>query len=267
MKRAFQRSLVLGLAVALVLGATAWADTLELKGGRILRGRYLGGTQNTVRFEVSGQVETFAIADVLAITFSASAATSQPVAPAPAPRSAHPVSDRVTVPAGTRLLVRMIDSVDSETNKVGDRFRASLQEDLVVEGKVVARKEADVYGRLVEAKESGKLTGRAELTLELTEIMIGGELQRISSGEYGLSGDSRGRDTAKKVGGGALIGAVIGAIAGGGKGAAIGAGVGAGAGTAVQVLTKGERIRVPSETLLEFQIEEAFTVRVPAAAH
>jgi hypothetical protein len=173
-------------------------------------------------------------------------------------------SQSVTVPAGTRIMVRMIDGVDSSKNHVGDRFRASLEENLVVNGVVVASKGADVHGRLAEAKEAGHIKGKSQLKLELTDISINQQLQPIMTGEYEVAGKSRGSNTAKKVGGGAAAGAVIGAIAGGGKGAAIGAGVGAGAGTAVQVFTKGEQVRVPSETLLEFRIEQPFTVTLPS---
>ncbi len=166
----------------------------------------------------------------------------------------------VTVPAGTSLLVRMIDSVDSDKNHVGDRFRANLEQDLAVEGVIVARRGADVYGRLAEAKESGHFEGKSQLKLELTDILINAKLQPIMTGDYEVSGSSRGANTAKKVGVGAVAGTVIGAIAGGGKGAAIGAGVGAGAGAAVQVMTKGEQVHVPSETLLDFRIAQPFTV-------
>ncbi len=173
-------------------------------------------------------------------------------------------SQSVTVPAGTRIMIRMIDGVDSSKNHVGDRFRASLEENLVVNGVVVASKGADVYGRLAEAKEAGHIKGKSQLKLELTDISINRQLQPIMTGEYDVAGKSRGSNTAKKVGGGAAAGAIIGAIAGGGKGAAIGAGVGAGAGTAIQVFTRGEQVRVPSETLLEFRIEQPFTVTLPS---
>jgi YMGG-like Gly-zipper len=173
-------------------------------------------------------------------------------------------SQSVTVPAGTRIMIRMIDGVDSSKNHVGDKFRASLEENLVVNGVVVASKGADVYGRLAEAKEAGHIKGKSQLKLELTDISINRQLQPIMTGEYNVAGKSRGSNTAKKVGGGAAAGAVIGAIAGGGKGAAIGAGVGAGAGTAIQVFTRGEQVRVPSETLLEFRIEQPFTVTLPS---
>jgi hypothetical protein len=153
----------------------------------------------------------------------------------------------------------MIDSVDSKTNHVGDRFRASLEADLVANGMVVAPKGADVYGRLADAQQAGHITGKAQLKLELTDILIQNRMQPIMTGEYDLAGKSRGGNTAKKAGGGAAVGAIIGAIAGGGKGAAIGAGVGAGAGTAVNVATQGEQVNVPSETLLEFRLQQPFT--------
>ena len=188
-------------------------------------------------------------------------AVNTPAATAPQPGA----SQTVTVPAGTRIMVRMIDGVDSSKNHVGDKFRASLEENLVVNGVVVAHKGADVYGRLAEAKGAGHIKGKSELKLELTDISINHQLQPIMTGEYDVAGKSRGSNTAKKVGGGAAVGAVIGAIAGGGKGAAIGAGIGAGAGTAIQVFTRGEQVKVPSETLLEFRIEQPFTVTVPSA--
>lgn len=187
-------------------------------------------------------------------------AVNTPAAAAPQPGG----SQSVTVPAGTRIMIRMIDGVDSSKNHVGDKFRASLEENLVANGVVVASKGADVYGRLAEAKEAGHIKGKSQLKLELTDISINQQLQPIMTGEYDVAGKSRGSNTAKKVGGGAAAGAVIGAIAGGGKGAAIGAGIGAGAGTAVQVFTRGEQVRVPSETLLEFRIEQPFTVTLPS---
>jgi hypothetical protein len=259
------------VAVAALLVPAALADTLELKDGKVIQGKYLGGTQTNIRFSVKGEVKLYPISDVLAITFG-SAGSDSPAAAAPPPppaptsratsRSASGTQS-ATIPAGTRLLVRMIDGVDSETNQVGDRFRASLEEDVVVDGVVVAPRGADVAGRLAEVKEAGRIRGKSELKLELTEIIVNGQTYNITSGEYEVSGKSRGGDTGKKVAIGAAVGAAVGAIAGGGKGAAIGAGVGAGAGTAIQIFTKGEQVKVPSETMLEFALEQALTVRVP----
>jgi hypothetical protein len=310
-----------------VAASVASADTLELKDGRVLQGRYLGGTQAVLRFEIKGEVQTFNVADAVAVTFTgSSSATSAPapaaesaaipppsatapaapspspdpnnpppdasqqpitsqdvpppapapapapssaaapaptaIAAAPAPRAQDPAAQygEITIPSGQALLVRMIDGVDSSKNKVGDVFHASLETDLYVNNTLVARKGADVYGRLEEAKEAGHFSGAAELQLELTRVMIDGRDYPLVSSDYSLKGNGRGGDTAKKVGGGAVFGAIIGAIAGGGRGAAIGAGAGSAAGAGVQVFTRGQQVKVPSETLLEFRLQQPAAV-------
>ena len=255
-------------ALGLVFVTIAAADTLELKDGRVLQGRYLGGTQAVLRFEVDGNVQTFGVNDVVALTFThggGSAAAAPEPAPAPARSLAPapvakaqpiPAGGTITIPAGQSILVRMIDGVDSAKNHVGDIFHASLETDLTVNNSLVARKGTDVYGRLAEAKEAGHISGSSELQLELTRMVIDGRDYPLVSSDYTLQGKGRGSNTAKKVGGGAALGAIIGAVAGGGKGAAIGAGVGAGAGGAVQVLTRGQQVKVPSETLLEFRLQQ-----------
>lgn len=262
---------LLSALAGLILVGTANADTLELKDGRVVQGRYLGGTQAVLRFEVNGEVQTFNVTEVVALTFTGkSDATTEPpaaVAPATTPattiqRNSASSGNSITIPAGEPLLVRMIDSVDSKKNNVGDIFHASLETDLTINNVVVAPKGADVYGRLAEAKEAGHFSGSSELQLELTRMVINGHDYPLVSSDYTLKGKGRGGDTAKKVGGGAALGAIIGAIAGGGKGAAIGAGVGAGAGGAVQVLTRGKEVNVPSETLLEFRLQQPVTVPV-----
>jgi hypothetical protein len=162
--------------------------------------------------------------------------------------------------AGQPILVRMIDGVDSSKNHVGDIFRASLETDLNVNGVLVARKGSDVYGRLASADKGGTFSGKSELQLELTRMVIDGRDYPLVSSDYNLQGKGRGGDTAKKVGGGAVLGAIIGGVAGGGRGAAAGAAIGGGAGAGVQVLTKGQQVKVPSETLLEFRLQQPATV-------
>jgi hypothetical protein len=260
--------LMFSVVLALLFVGVVSADTLELKDGRVLQGRYLGGTRAILRFEVSGNVQTFSVNDIVALTFTANsdgAAAPAPVpaaAPAPAPvaQSALAPDGSVSIPAGQSMLVRMIDSVDSAKNHVGDIFHASLETDLIVGNTLVAHKGADVYGRLAEAKEAGHMTGSSELQLELARIVIDGHDYPLVSSDYTLQGKSRGANTAKKVGGGAVLGAIIGAAAGGGKGAAIGAGVGSAAGAGAQVLTRGQQVKVPSETLLEFRLQQPATV-------
>ncbi|HWZ96156.1 MAG TPA: hypothetical protein VN025_00170 [Candidatus Dormibacteraeota bacterium] len=265
--------------LAVALAAAASADTLELKDGRVLQGKYLGGTQAILRFELNGEVQTFSTNDVVALTFTrgssqpqAASAPPQPqsapapasnMAPAPvAPASAQASSDSgsVTLPAGQSLLVRMIDGVDSSKNHVGDIFHASLETDLTMNGQLIARKGSDVYGRLATAEAQGKFAGKSELQLELTRLVIDGRDYSLVSSDYNVQGKGRGGDTAKKVGGGAVLGAIIGGIAGGGKGAAIGAAAGGGAGAGVQIITKGDQVKVPSEALLEFRLQQPLTV-------
>ncbi|OLE48705.1 MAG: hypothetical protein AUG46_02825 [Acidobacteria bacterium 13_1_20CM_3_58_11] len=260
------------VALGLFFVGAATADTLELKDGRILKGKYLGGTQAVLRFEQNGEVQTFSTTEIVALTFTGNPGHSAPApAPAAAPAETPAVaptagvassrsSGIVTIPAGQSLLVRMIDGVDSSKNHVGDVFHASLETDLNVSNSIVARKGTDVYGRLANAQEAGHVSGSAELQLELTRMVIDGKDYPIVSSDYSLRGKGRGSDTAKKVGGGAVAGAIIGAIAGGGRGAAIGAGVGSAAGAGVQVFTRGQQVKVPSETLLEFRLQQPVTV-------
>lgn len=181
------------------------------------------------------------------------------------PERAAATAASVRIPEGTVLAVRMIDSVDSEHNKAGDTFRASLDAPIVVGERTVVPSGADIEGRVVEQKSAGKFKGRSELALELTRLIVSGRSYRIETDEYTRQGSSRGKRTAETVGGGAALGAIIGAVAGGGKGAAIGAAAGAGAGTTVQAVTKGQQIKVPSETLLEFRLRAPVSV-VPSSA-
>ncbi len=158
------------------------------------------------------------------------------------------------------MLIRMIDGVDSAKNHVGDVFHASLETDLTVGNTIVARKGTDVYGRLAKSEKSGTFSGKSELQLELTRLVIDGKDYPVVSSDYTLQGKGQGSSTAKKVGGMAAAGAIIGTIAAGGRGAAIGAAAGGATGGAVQVMTKGAQVKVPSETLLEFRLQQPVTV-------
>jgi len=164
-------------------------------------------------------------------------------------------SERVTVPAGTRILVRMVDSVDSSKQKAGYRFTATLEANLQAYDVTVARQGTKLYGVLASASSSGKFKGSSQLTLELTDIVINGTNYPLKTSSYEIKGQGEGSKTAKKVVGGAGLGALIGGIAGGGKGAGIGALVGAAGGTALAATKKGEQVSVPSESLLEFRLE------------
>jgi BON domain-containing protein len=166
----------------------------------------------------------------------------------------------LTIPEGTLLSVRLIDSIDSDKNKAGDTFRATLDSPLQVDDRVAVPKNADIEGQVLDVKSAGHFTGRSDLALVLTRLSVNGKSYELQTDEYTRQGASRGTRTAETVGGGAGVGALIGALAGGGKGAAIGAAVGAGAGTGVQAATKGQQIRLPSETVLEFRLKAPLSV-------
>jgi len=163
---------------------------------------------------------------------------------------------KVTVPAGTRILIRTIDSIDTTKQKAGYRFTASLETNLQVDNTVVAPRGTTVYGKLTSASSAGRMKGSSQLTLELTDIVINGTSYPLLTSDYSIQGKGEGSKTAKKVIGGAGLGALIGGIAGGGKGAGIGALAGAGAGTAVAATKKGEQLSIPSESLLEFRLQQ-----------
>jgi hypothetical protein len=178
----------------------------------------------------------------------------QPI-PNPAPPPDQPPQP-VLVPSGTNIVIRMIDPVDSRTNTVGQTFSASVADPVVLNGKTVIPRGADVVVKLVDASESGKLSGKTELSLDLVSVKVNGKVVNINTQSVTQASSDRGKGTAEKAGGGAVLGAVIGAIAGGGKGAAIGAGAGAAAGTAAQVATKGQQVKVPAETRLTFMLQQ-----------
>ena len=258
------------LVIALLLGTSlAWADTLELKNGSLIKGKFIGGTESEISFQVGSSVQKYNLADIVSLKFDSDGAASDqpnlstsslPNEPQPTEQAGVKTPAYVTIPAGTRISVRTIDAIDSTQNQVGDRFQASLEEPLRVDGYEIVSRDAGVYGRLTESKESGTFTGRSQLRLELTALVVNGQTVTIVTGDYQLTGKSRGASTAKRTVGGAVVGSIIGAVAGGGEGAAIGAGVGAGAGAGSEIITKGDQVKVPSETLIEFTLQQDVSI-------
>lgn len=199
------------------------------------------------------------------------AASTQPDPPAPATESAPaPEADNTPPPApspkrliidqGTQLSVRLIDPIDSEKNQTGDTFHATLNAALSSDGEVAVPAGVELVGHLVEVKSAGKFAGQSSVTMQLDKLSTGGKNYDLQTDQYKKEGSSRGKNTAAKVGGGAILGGIIGAIAGGGKGAAIGTAAGAGAGGGVQAASKSQQIKFPSETVLTFTLQEPIEV-------
>jgi hypothetical protein len=259
------------LIVLTLMASMAWADTLELKNGSLIKGKFLGGTETDISFRVGSTIQKYNAADIVSLKFDSEGPAS---APAPQPLSFLPDDPGtvaraemkpayVTIPAGTLISVRTMDAIDSSYNAVGDRFQASLEEPLRLEGDVLVAEGALVYGRLTQSKESGTFTGRSQLRLELTGIVVNGKLVPVVTGEYEVTGKSRGASTAKRTVGGAALGALIGGVADGGQGAAVGAGIGAGAGAGSEIITRGDQVKVPSETRLAFTLQQDVSISTP----
>jgi hypothetical protein len=173
--------------------------------------------------------------------------TPQPVPP--------PQQRLVTVPEGTRIVVRLINTLSTNRNLAGDSFQATLEEPLEVDGWLVALKGSRVEGRVLESKPAGRLKGVAELSFDLVRLTTaGGQTVDIRTAPFGQAADKSQGEDLEKIGWGAGIGAIIGAIAGGGKGAAVGAGAGAGAGAGTVLVTRGKTAVVPTETRLTFEL-------------
>ena len=274
--------------VVLAVAALASADTLTLRNGQTVRGEYVGGDARHIKIAVGDRVDTYAIDEVQNLEFGGGGGQryedrgrdnadrqrdrdrdrrdrdrndALPPPPPPPPPDAAPGPPQgpqggFQVPAGTPLVVRMIDSVDSEKTRLGETFRASIDDPVLLDNQTVIPRGADAVVKLVEDRQSGKITGKTVLTLSLMQVMVNGRMVDVSSGDVSQASSSRGARSAKVIGGATALGAIIGAVAGGGKGAAIGAGSGAAVGTGAEVFTKGQRVKIPSETRLTFTIQQ-----------
>ena len=245
----------------------AAADTLHLKDGSNVDGTFLGGDSRQVKFlRSNGSVKNYSVSDVAELTFgdtpAAASKNDSIAAPRPVPRADRaaarntnnpPRRSSVTIPQGTVVTVRLIDSIDADVTGVGERFRASIEEAVIVDGREVITTSDDAFVQVARVEQAGRIRGKDEISLELAAVEVNGREYELDTNYAELASKSQTKRTAKTAGGGAALGAIIGAIAGGGKGAAIGAGIGAGAGT-VYSATKGQELKIPSETLLTFSL-------------
>jgi hypothetical protein len=167
----------------------------------------------------------------------------------------------LVVPADTVLSVVLDQTVSSKTSKDGDKFSATVETPVEVEGKVAIPKGARVDGVVKTAKAAGRFKGGAVLSLTLTSVTINGKEHEIQTSDAMTTSKGKGKRTAAMVGGGAAGGAAIGAIAGGGKGAGIGALIGAAAGTGGAGFTGNRDITLAAETPLDFKLLEPVHIK------
>lgn len=227
--------------LALAMASSALSDSLELKNGKTLTGKFAGGDATMINFQTPEGLRMVDVSQVVSLKF-------EPAAAAPVAATTGPVS----VPAGTLLLVRLDAPISSSSASAGQRFSCKLETDLVANGVVVARAGTPVYGRVTEAKRAGRLAGKSEVKLQLSELNLGGQTIPLVTGNYAQAGQGEFRGTARN----AAIGAGVGAAFDGGSGAAKGAAIGG----AVSLLKKGESVTLNAGSLLEFRLNASVQI-------
>ena len=235
----------------LLLSGLALADELHLRNGAVITGSYIGGDTRSVRFiGPDGNVQMYSVDGVASIHFVTAAAVAPTVA-APPPSRTVSSQPAVTVPAGTEITVRLIDSIDADITGAGERFRASIDDPISVDGRIVVPRHADASVQVTRVEQGGAVRGRDEVALKLYDITLNGRVYEIATNYAEVRGKGKTGKTVRNATLGGVGGAVIGGILGGGKGAAIGAGAGAGTGVAVAA-ARGTKLRIPSESRLGF---------------
>jgi hypothetical protein len=194
-------------------------------------------------------------------------ASSSAPAPASAPPSRaaesaapeKPAAREITIPAGTSMSVKLLNSLASDTSKVEDTVRGSLARAIVIDGVTAVPAGSPVLGSVLEAAESGRVKGRASIAFGFDRLTVDGESHRIRTARIAREAEADRKGDVKKGAIGAGAGAIVGGILGGGKGAALGAGIG---GAGAVVATKGKEVALPAGTTISTTLEEPLTVTV-----
>lgn len=231
------------ILIAALATTSLFADTIELADGRLLEGEFIGSSNGIIMFDTGEGIEAFPEAEVVGMWFSSGVATrdAEAVQAGPAPT--------LSVSAGTRLVVRMSDSVDSRNHGAGHRFRAQLESAVVVDGVTVLPRGTMLHGQVMAAQKSGRAVGSSALSLAFTDVMIDDVLHPISTEGMNAQTSGEGGRTLGRTARAAAIGGLI----DGSSGARTGARVGAGA----SILTSGASVNVPRGTIVETSLRVA----------
>ncbi|MCM3881130.1 MAG: hypothetical protein ND807_13560 [Vicinamibacterales bacterium] len=251
------KRIVLTIAMGLCVGwlaAIASADTLIMRDGTRVQGTVTGFAGRTITFRhTSGTTRRYATSEVESVEFLSADRTN--------PRATN--SRKLEAPAGTELVVRTVETIDSRNAGEGQSFSAIFEQEVVnAAGRVIIPAGASAQ-LVIRQMSSGGATGSPEMAVDIQSITIDGRRYMVSTTDVVLesgTGVGKNKRTAAAVGGGAALGGIIGAIAGGGKGAAIGVLAGGAAGAGAQVLTRGHDVQVPTETVLKFHLDKAVTL-------
>jgi len=254
--------------LALIFGVTLSADRVKLRSGKAVEGIYVGGDSKALRLLLdSGQGAEFDLEQVIAVEFAPRkpAAATPPANASPAAAAAalpNPATPprTVSVPAGTKLNVRLTQAIEVDASQAGMKFKALVDDPVMIGGAIVIPRGAAATLQAVSVQQSGKMKGSDKISLKLNAIGFGGMVYEVASDYVETQGKGEGKKTTRKVAGGAGLGAIVGGIAGGGSGAAIGAAVGGATGAAVAAGGE-EHLKLPAETRLQFQLSAAVAIR------
>ncbi len=231
----------------------ALADTLVLKDGKVLQGNFTGGTAEALQFEVNGKIQSVALSEITSLTFTpreAKTAAATPAAAAAAPAAAATAAATSvpgTIPAGTKVMLNIKETITTASHKKGAKVSALLENDLAEGGKVIVTKGTLVYGTVLDSR-GGRALGVSRLLVTFTDLSINNQLIPIVTDDVGA--ESQPGKAAKAVGAGALVGAAAGD-----------AGAGAAVGGAVALLaSRGNHLQVPAGTLVEVTLKQPLTV-------
>ncbi len=248
----------LAFAFALLgLAASARADILELKNGQTMSGKYAGGTPDMIYFKTDMGQMMVDVSNVVALTMVVPAPAA--AAPRPAPVSAAPAAapaaapQSVVIPPGTVLLVKMMDSVSSQSAP-GASFTTKLEYDLAVNGVVASKAGTLIYGKVQSATQAGRAHGTSTLDVRLVQMVPWGTPIPLSTSSYAQKGKNETKQTAAAAGVGAIVGNNYGS---GGKSAQ-----GAAYGAAAAALKPGQTLTIPPGSLVEFSLTQPLTVQI-----
>ena len=271
------------IAAVLVVacGAPLGADRVRLRSGKVVEGMFIGADSKAIRVLLDdGKVSEVTLDQVAAVEFDARKPPPPPTpppspkpAPAPAaaapkpaaakPAAAKPAPPRrtVSVPAGTAINVRLTQAIDVDAADAGMTFRAVVDDPIMLDGNVVIPRGAAAILQAAKVQQSGTIKGSDKISLKLNAINFGGMVYEVAAAYTEVKGGGEGKQSARKIGGGAGLGAIVGGIAGGGEGAAVGAIVG-GVGGAIVAGSGEEHLKLPAETRLQFQLTAAVNITV-----
>lgn len=253
-----KRIIIIATAMSLCvvsLAAISSADTLIMRDGTRVQGTLVGFAARTLTFRhADGVSRRYPTNRVESLEFLSAERAN--------PRAANGRS--LEAPAGTELVVRTVETIDSRNAGADQTFSAIFEQEVTdASGRVIVPEKSSAQ-LMIRQMSSGGTTGSPEMVLDVQSITVDGRRYLVSTTDLTLASDTgigKNRRTAEAIGGGAALGSLIGAIAGGAKGAAIGVLVGAAGGAGAQVLTRGRDVRVPAETVLKFRLDKSVTLR------